>query len=59
MADKVQQVHSEAHANLEAANANYKAATDQHRRKEFMEGDMVMAYLHKNWFPGIRTKLQK
>jgi hypothetical protein len=45
---------------LETANAAYKSAADQHRRKkEFIEGDLVMAYLRKNRFPGTRTKLQK
>ncbi|KAH7550022.1 hypothetical protein JRO89_XS13G0121100 [Xanthoceras sorbifolium] len=47
LAKKVQQVHSEVRANLEVANAQYKEAIDQHRRKkEFKEGDLVMAYLY-------------
>jgi len=58
--ERVQQLHSEVRASLETANAAYKSAANQHRRKkEFTEGDLVMAYLRKNRFPGIRTKLQQ
>lgn len=60
LAERVQQLHSEVRASLETANAAYKSAVDQHRRKkEFTEGDLVMAYLRKNRFPGTRTKLQQ
>jgi hypothetical protein len=60
LAERVQQLHSEVRASLETANAAYKSAADQHRRKkEFTEGDLVMAYLRKNRLPGTRTKLQQ
>ncbi|KAJ4702171.1 RNA-directed DNA polymerase, partial [Melia azedarach] len=45
--------------NLEAANEKYKQDADQHRRqKMFQECDLVMAYLCKNRFSRIRSKLR-
>ncbi|KAJ4719092.1 RNA-directed DNA polymerase [Melia azedarach] len=59
MAEKIQKIHEEVCASLESANEKYKQDADQHRRqKVFHEGDLVMAYLRKNRFPGIRSKLQ-
>lgn len=52
MADRVKQIHEEERLNLEQANGKYKDAADSKRRvKIFHEGDLVMAYLHKNNFP--------
>ncbi|KAK0599630.1 hypothetical protein LWI29_007117 [Acer saccharum] len=49
MAERIQQIHSEVKANLEMANEKYKEDADQHKhKKEFQEGDLVMAYLKKN-----------
>ncbi|KAH9753570.1 hypothetical protein KPL71_015115 [Citrus sinensis] len=60
VAEKGLQIHAEVRAHLEAANVKYKAKADKHRRKKvFQEGDLVMAYLRQNRFPGIRTKLEK
>ncbi|KAJ4722861.1 RNA-directed DNA polymerase [Melia azedarach] len=59
MAEKIQKIHEEVCASLESANEKYKQDADQYRRqKVFQEGDLVMAYLRKNRFPGIRSKLQ-
>ncbi|KAJ4706620.1 Transposon Ty3-I Gag-Pol polyprotein [Melia azedarach] len=59
MAEKIQKIQEEVRASLESANEKYKQDADQHRRqKVFQEGDLVMAYLRKIRFPGIRSKLQ-
>lgn len=60
VAEKASKIYAEVHAHLEAANAKYKTEADKHREKKvFSEGDLVMAYLRRSRFPGIRTKLEK
>ncbi|KAJ4719236.1 RNA-directed DNA polymerase [Melia azedarach] len=59
MAEKIQKIQEEVRASLESANEKYKQDADQHRRqKVFQEGYLVITYLGKNHFPGIRSKLQ-
>lgn len=48
----LQQLHQQAHANLEASAAKYKAAADERRREVlFAPGDMVWVYMTKERLP--------
>lgn len=45
---------------MKAVNANYITEANKHRcKKEFQEGDLVMAYLRRSRFLDIRAKLEK
>ncbi|GKB81243.1 RNA-directed DNA polymerase [Tanacetum coccineum] len=52
MVEEVQATHEVVRANITEANAKYKFAADNHRRKKlFQVGDEVMVFLRKEHFP--------
>lgn len=56
VAAKVFQIHVEVRAQLETANAKYKAGVDKHRHnKVFQEGDLVIFHLWRSRFPSIHA----
>ena len=57
---QILKLHQEVRLQLEASNAEYRDAANQHRCiKEFMVGDLVMIYLRKKRFQAcIYHKLQ-
>lgn len=46
------------HSNLEAAYAKYKVDADEHKRKKIFKKEIgVLAYIKKNRFYGVHSKL--